>query len=37
MEERTGITTTTADDAMTCVAIGTGKYVEFLGGDRSNL
>jgi rod shape-determining protein MreB len=37
MEERTGINTTTADDAMTCVAIGTGKYVEFLGGDRKDL
>lgn len=37
MEERTGINTITADDPMTCVAIGTGKYVEFLGGDRKNL
>lgn len=30
IEDRTGINTMTADDAMTCVAIGTGKYVEFL-------
>ena len=30
----TGITTMTADDPMTCVAIGTGKYVEFLSGKR---
>ena len=24
----------TAEDPMTCVAIGTGKYVEFLAGKR---
>ena len=35
MEERTGINTMTAEDPMTCVAIGTGKYVEFMAGDRS--
>lgn len=34
MAERTGINTVTADDAMTCVAIGTGKYVEFLSEDK---
>lgn len=34
MAERTGINTITADDAMTCVAIGTGKYVEFLSEDK---
>ena len=35
IEERTGINTMTAEEAMTCVAIGTGKFVEFLSGDRS--
>ena len=34
IEERTGINTMTAEHPMTCVAIGTGKYVEFLGGRR---
>ena len=29
---RTGINTMTAEDPMTAVAIGTGKYVEFLAG-----
>jgi rod shape-determining protein MreB len=32
IEEETGITTMTAEDPLTCVAIGTGKYVEFLSG-----
>ena len=32
--ERTGITTMTAEDPMTAVAIGTGKYVESLAGYR---
>ena len=32
IEEKTGINTVTAEDPMTAVAIGTGKYVEFLGG-----
>ena len=32
IEQRTGISTATADDPMTAVAIGTGKYVEFLSG-----
>lgn len=32
IEEETGITTMTAEDPMTCVAIGTGKYIEFLSG-----
>ena len=31
---RTGINTITAEDPMTAVAVGTGKYVEFLAGDR---
>ncbi|MBQ1801754.1 rod shape-determining protein [Lachnobacterium bovis] len=31
IEDRTGIHTMTADDPMTCVAIGTGQYVELLG------
>ena len=34
MEERTGINTVTAEDPMTCVAIGTGKYVEYMAGER---
>ncbi len=29
---RTGINTMTAEDPMTCVAVGTGRYVEFLAG-----
>ena len=33
--EHTGINTMTAEEATTCVAIGTGKFVEFLSGDRS--
>ncbi|MBR6627475.1 MAG: rod shape-determining protein [Lachnospiraceae bacterium] len=32
--EKTGINTMTAEDPMTAVAIGTGKYVEFLAGNR---
>ena len=34
IESRTGINTMTAEDPMTAVAIGTGKYVEFLAGYR---
>lgn len=34
IEDHTGINTMTAEDPMTAVAIGTGKYVEFLAGDR---
>lgn len=33
IEHHTGITTMTAEEPMTAVAIGTGKYVEFLGGN----
>lgn len=33
--DKTGITTMTAEDPMTAVAVGTGKYVEFLAGDRN--
>jgi rod shape-determining protein MreB len=32
IEDKTGINTVTAEHPMTCVAIGTGKYVEFLSG-----
>ncbi len=32
IESKTGITTMTAEDPMTVVAIGTGKFVEFLSG-----
>ena len=34
IESRTGINTMTAEEPMTCVAIGTGKYVEFLADNR---
>nr|MCR5154097.1 rod shape-determining protein [Lachnospiraceae bacterium] len=34
IEEKTGIKTITAEDPMTAVAVGTGKYVEFLGNRR---
>ena len=34
IEDRTGINTMTAEEPMTCVAIGTGKYVEFLSGNN---
>lgn len=34
IEDRTGINTMTADEPMTCVAIGTGKYVELLAGKK---
>lgn len=32
LESKTGINTMTAEDPMKCVAIGTGKYVEFISG-----
>lgn len=35
IEEKTGITTMTAEDPMTAVAVGTGKYVEYLSGKNS--
>ncbi len=35
IESKTGITTMTAEEPMTAVAIGTGKYVEFLGGSSA--
>ena len=34
--EKTGINTMTAEDPMTAVAIGTGKYVEFLAGYKED-
>ncbi len=34
VEDKTGINTMTAEDPMTAVAVGTGKYVEFLAGKR---
>ena len=36
IEDRTGINTMTAEDPMTAVAIGTGKFIEFLSGRPSN-
>ena len=35
IESKTGINTMVAEDPMTCVAIGTGKYVEMLAGLKS--
>lgn len=37
IESRTGINTMTAEEPMTCVAIGTGRYVEFLADNREEL
>ena len=37
LEEKTGINTMTAEDSMKCVAIGTGKFVEFMAGNREDL
>ena len=34
IEDRPGLNTMTADEPMTGVAIGTGKFVEFLAGKR---
>ena len=34
IESKTGINTITAEDPMTAVAIGTGKFVEFLSGNK---
>ncbi len=34
IEEKTGITTITAEDPLSAVAIGTGKYVEFIDEER---
>ncbi len=36
IESKTGITTMTAEEPMTAVAIGTGRYVEFLSGETNN-
>ncbi|MBC7959642.1 MAG: rod shape-determining protein, partial [Vallitaleaceae bacterium] len=36
IESKTGISVVTADDALTCVAIGTGKYVEYLASIKPN-
>lgn len=37
IESHTGINTMTADDPMTCVAIGTGKYMEYLSDRKGEL
>lgn len=34
IEEKTGITTMVAEDPLTAVAIGTGKFIEFQHGDN---
>lgn len=36
IEEKTGINTMTAEDPLTAVAIGTGKYIEYLADDDKN-
>ena len=36
IEEKTGINTVIAEDPMTAVAIGTGRFVEFLNGDHND-
>ena len=36
IESKTGINTVTAEDPMTAVAIGTGKFIEFLAGYRDD-
>ena len=36
IEAKTGITTMTAEDPTTAVAIGTGKFVDFMAGKRDN-
>lgn len=36
IESKTGITTMTAEEPMTAVAIGTGRYVEFLSGEMND-
>ena len=36
ISDKTGINTMTAEDPMTAVAIGTGRYVEFLAGYRED-
>lgn len=36
LAEKTGINTMTAEDPLTAVAIGTGKYVEFISGKRDD-
>ena len=37
IESKTDIPVITADEPLTCVAIGTGKYVEYLGGSRRGI
>lgn len=37
LESKTGINTMTAEEPMQCVAIGTGKFVEFMAGNREDL
>ena len=34
IEEKTGINTMIAEEPMTAVAIGTGKFIEFTNGER---
>lgn len=36
IESKTGISVITAEDALTCVAIGTGKYVEYIAHQKSD-
>ena len=36
IEEKTGISTMIAEDPLTAVAIGTGKFIEFAHGEKKN-
>jgi rod shape-determining protein MreB len=36
IKEKTGINAIIADDAVSCVAIGTGKYIEYLAAGKIN-
>ena len=36
IEEKTGINTMVAEDPLTAVAIGTGKFIEFAHGDKED-
>jgi rod shape-determining protein MreB len=36
LREKTGINTIIAEDAVSCVAVGTGKYIEYLSAGKIN-
>jgi rod shape-determining protein MreB len=37
IKEKTGISTFVAEEAVSCVAVGTGKYIEFVSSGKVNL